>query len=94
MPQNTTLPVTDNWTLITDSDVTAATFVNVNGYTIYVQGTAGASAPPAGGGIPYGAGMGEANVSLADLFPGVSGVNRLWARVAFVTQGLVFVSHA
>jgi hypothetical protein len=31
---------------------------------------------------------------MADLFPGVSGVNRLWARVTGIAAGLVFVSHA
>jgi len=94
MPQNTNVSITNDWTMVTDADVTAITFQNVNGYAIQVTGTNGTTAPTATGGVVYNPGQGERAVAMADLFPGVSGANRLWARVPGIAAGLVFVSHA
>lgn len=91
MAQNTTLPITNVWTLITDSDVTEITFQNVNGNEVFIQGT---TAPTAAQGILYNPMQGERLTALTDLFPGVSGANRVWARLVSVTSGSVFVSHA
>ena len=94
MPQNTTVAITNDWTMVTDANVTAITFQNVNAYAIQVIGTNGTTTPTATGGINYNPGQGERAVDMADLFPGVSGANRLWARVPGIAAGLVFVSHA
>jgi hypothetical protein len=94
MAQNTTYNLNADWLMITDANVTAATFQNLTQGGIYIAATNGTSAPDVGTQtLSYGAGQGERNVDLADLFPGVSGANRLWARVASGT-GTVFISHA
>lgn len=96
MAQNTTITVpADTWTQLTDANVTAITFRNNSsgGYELLVKGTAGAVAPTDSlGSIGYPAGFGERNVLLADLFPGVSGRNRLYVYAR--TGASVFVSHA
>ncbi len=93
MPQNTTYSLTTEWVLITDANVTQATFQNLTQGGMFLAGTNGTTPPTAGlQTISYGAGQGERNALLADLFPGVTGVNRLWARVQN-GQGTVFVSH-
>jgi hypothetical protein len=94
MAQNTTYSLTTAWTLISDVDVTSVTFQNLTQGGMFLAGTAGTGAPTAGiQTLSYGAGQGERNVAVADLFPGVAGVNRLWARVQNGT-GTVFVSNA
>lgn len=94
MPQNTTLPVTTQWELITDTNVTEVTFQAIGVTPVLILGTNGTTRPDADAyGIAYRPGEGEAKRTLADLFPGVSGVNRLWARTE-VGSGRVFVSHA
>jgi hypothetical protein len=94
MPQNTTYNLTTSWTLISDVNVTSVTFQNLTQGGMFLAGTNGTSAPTAGiQTISYGSGQGERNVSVADLFPGVAGVNRLWARVQS-GFGTVFVSNA
>jgi len=72
MAQNGMISITHDWTLITNADVTAITFQNVNGYSIQIAGTNGTTAPT-GGGINYNPGQGERSVDLSDLFPGVAG---------------------
>jgi len=94
MAQNTTVTVTNEWTQLTDADVVSITFQNLNGWDLYVQVTAGATAPSASAlGIKYSPGQGEANKPLADLAPGVAGT-RVYARLVSVTSGQVWVSHA
>lgn len=95
MPQNTTISVESAWELLTDANVTEITFQNIGTGAIYVNGTVGDTTPPnaAEFGVLYRPGEGEAGKTLADLFPGVSGVNRLWAKSAS-TDARVFVSHA
>jgi hypothetical protein len=93
MPQNTNITVPpDTWTLLTDADVTAVTFQNM-GNDLLIKGTVGAVAPTTLlGAVSYFPGGGERNVLLSDLFPGVSGRNRLYAYSPGGTS--VFVSHA
>lgn len=95
MPQHTNKPVgPTNWAELTDANVTAITFQNVSAMPITVTATNGTTPPAAdAGGLTYAAGQGESNRMLAELFPGVSGANRVWARSSNGTQQ-VFVSHA
>jgi hypothetical protein len=74
MAQNTTTTLTAGaWTQLTDADVSSITFQNIGSYHIFVKGTATATAPTdATGAIRYNPGQGERNVSLSDLFPGIS----------------------
>lgn len=94
MPQNTTKSIPANvWTQLTDANIAAATFQNISGNFVFIEGTVGAT-PPANldGAIRYNPGQGERNVALSDLFPGLSGVNRLYA---FSPDGAaVVISHA
>jgi hypothetical protein len=94
MPRNTTVPVDTTWTQITDANITEITFQNIGASAIYIQGTVGAVAPGANDlGVLYRPGEGEAKRALSDLFPGVSGANRVYAKSAS-TAAQVFVSHA
>ena len=95
MPQNLSMNVTQSWTLLTDANVTEVTFQNIGGSPIFIHGTNGATPVPSDTleGIRYEERQGELKTPLADLFPGVSGVNRLWAR-GVRGGGRVFVSHA
>ena len=93
MSQNTDIVLApETWTQLTDADVSAISFQNKSGNFILVKGTATASAPTDDdGAVRYNPGQGERNVSLSDLFPGISA-----ARVyAYAPGGAeVFVSHA
>lgn len=94
MPQNTTVTLTARqWTQLTDADVTLITFQNTGAYHILIKATTDATAPTdANGSLRYNPGQGERNVALADLFPGISGADRLFA---FCDAGVdVMVSHA
>lgn len=94
MAQNTTITIpAAAWTQITDADITSITFQNVGSNHILIKATSGATAPTtAVGGFRYNPGQGERNVTLADLFSGVSSANRVWA---YSTDGSsVVVSHA
>lgn len=94
MAQNATYHVGFDWTLLTNSDVVTATFQNQSGYEVYVTATAGTGAPSADAPyIVYARFQGERSTSLSDLFPGVSGANRLWARISDGTAR-IFISHA
>jgi hypothetical protein len=99
MPQNTSIAVNSSaWTQLTNADVTDITFQLIRGVPVYLQGTNGTTAPNASSvtvGLRYEPGQGESKAALADLFPGVSGVNRVWARSAEEGKAAeVFVSHA
>ena len=94
MAQNTTVNIpAATWTQITDGNVTAMTFQNISGNFVLVKGTVGATAPTTlPGSLRYNPGQGERNVALTDLFPGISGVNRLYV---FADSGAqVVVSNA
>lgn len=94
MARNETLDlVADTWTQLTSGNVTTITFQNNGTDPILVKGTVGANAPTdEEGAIIYESGEGEKNARLADLFPGVSGANRVYAKCA--DAGVVMVSHA
>lgn len=94
MPQNTTINVAANtWTQLTDANIATITFQNIADNHIRVKATVGASAPTnLTGAIRYNPGQGERNVALSDLFPGVSGANRVYAWSE--TGAAVVVSHA
>lgn len=94
MAQNTTVNVTAaTWTQLTNSDTARITFQNVSGNHVIVKATAGATAPTDfTGGIRYNPGQGERNVLIADLFPGLTGGNRVYV---YADNGAsVMVSHA
>ena len=94
MAQNTTINIpAATWTQITDGNVTAMTFQNISGNFVLVKGTVGATAPTdLAGSLRYNPGQGERNVLLADLFPGISGANRVYV---FADSGAqVAVSNA
>lgn len=93
MAQNTSISIVANtWTLLTDSNVSSATFQNVGSNFILVKATTNTTAPTdTNGALRYNPGQGERNAFLSDLFPGITGV-RLWARSPDATQ--VVVSHA
>lgn len=95
MAQNTTIVVTDEWTLLTDSDVSAITFQNIGWQDIYVQVTASADAPGASEhGLRYAPLNREVNVSLSSLAPGVTSPTRVYARTRQGSAAAVWVSHA
>ena len=95
MAQNTTIILTPNaWTLLTDADITSLTFQFLGGWLgVKIKATVGTTAPANDlGAIVYKEGQGELSVDLADLFPGVVGANRVWAKAP--TAGAIMVSHA
>lgn len=87
VPRNT-------WTQLTDSDVTAITFLNTGARSVFIQATVGAVAPSTlSGALIYPPGFGEdSSKTLAQLFPGVSGATRVYAYSDSAT--IVKVSHA
>ena len=94
MPQNTTIAsAAGAWTLLTDADVTSITFQNTSSQFVIIKGTTNTTAPTTkDGALRYNPGQGERAVTLIDLFPGVSGVKRLW--VFSNDTASVVVSHA
>ena len=81
------------WTQLTSANVTSITFQNKSGAEVLIKGTVGANAPTdLDGAIRYDFGEGERNAALSDLFPGVSGANRVYAYCQ--SAGVVMVSHA
>lgn len=94
MAQNTTKTLTANaWTQLTDADITSITFQNIGGYHIFVKATTDTTTPTDfDGSIRYNPGQGERNALMTDLFPGLSGADRVWAYSDHAVQ--VFVSHA
>lgn len=96
MPQNQSVDIPANtWTLLTSNDVTAITFQvsQKKNVPVFLVGTVGA-VPPTNkdNSIQYFRLEGEFSINLADMFPGVSGVNRLYAWCEDSTS--IFVSHA
>jgi hypothetical protein len=87
--------LTDNplWVQLTEADVASLTIQNRGNDSIFVKATVGASAPTStAGALEYPPNEGDVNVVLADLFPGISGGNRLWAYS--FADCAVSVSHA
>jgi hypothetical protein len=92
MAQNTDIVLTANdWTLLTDGDVSRITFQNRGEYHILIKGTINTTKPTNDdGSVRYNPGQGELNTLLSDLFPGITAV-RVWA---FSPKKLeVMVSH-
>lgn len=82
------------WTQLTNSDTTAVRVRGSTGYPLILQGTVGAVAPSSHAGsiaLPPGQIL-TADLTLAQLFPGVAGVNRLYAYSQYGES--VSVSHA
>ena len=95
MAQNAILPIPAGvWTLITDSDISAASWVNAGPMKIWVTATIDTTAPTSfGGAWPYEPGMGEcSDRALSILWPGLTGRDRLWAYSD--VKGQVTISHA
>lgn len=95
MPQNATVAVpAGTWTQLTNADVSALRVQNLNGYAIELKATVGATAPTNdAGAIVLAAWQAiAADLTLAQLFPGVSGANRVYAFSD--APALVSVSHA
>lgn len=94
MAQNTTINTTANaWVQLTDANVPAITFQNVGSNHILIKATVGAVTPTStAGSIRYNPGQGERNTLLSDLFPGLSGANRVYAYATEIVP--VVVSHA
>jgi hypothetical protein len=96
MPQQQNYAVQSAPVLLTNVNVSSLTFQNAGSAPVYVRATVGTTPPSASslsGWLMYPPGTGERNVSLADLFPGEPGANRLWAVVATGNTS-VLVSHA
>ena len=93
MAQNTDIVLTaDDWTQLTDANVTSITFQNKGTYYMLVKGTTDTTKPTNDDGAArYNPGQGERNVTLSDLFPGVAAV-RVWAYAPKSIE--VLVSHA
>lgn len=94
MAQNTDLNIAANaWAMITDSDVSQITFQNKGGTHIMVKATTDTTAPTTfDGSIRYNPGQGERNTLLSDIWPGLTGRDRVW--VYAYGPVTVFVSHA
>lgn len=95
MAANATISIpAATWTLLTDGNVTAARVQNVGAWYLLVKATVGAVAPSTdAGAIVLDAGEGfAADLTLAQLLPGVSGANRLYGYC--VKECKASVSHA
>lgn len=95
MPRNTDVAVpASTWTPLTNADVTALRAQNRSGFGVLLQATNGAI-PPSDltGTIELRGGETlAADLTLAQLWPGVSGANRVYAWCALPVT--VSVSHA
>lgn len=98
MPQHTSIKLDQGtWQQLTNADISAARVENVGAYRLFIQATAGTTPPTSDlGALEYDPGQGfAADQTLAILFPGITGANRLWAMcTAQPLVGKVSVSHA
>ena len=94
MAQNATITLTaQTWTQLTDADITAITFQNRSDYDVFITVQNGTTAPTSfDDALRYGPKQGEAARDLADLAPGVTTPNRVFAWSKQAAD--VFVSHA
>lgn len=93
MAQNTDIALTDGaWTQLTDADVSAIRVQNRSGYMVLLQATAAAVAPTSSNGCVEieSKEILAADITLAEIWPGVTGAARVWAW----GSGVVSVSHA
>ena len=95
MPLNVTVTLTPNtWMQLTDANVTAARVQNYGASPVYVMATVGAVAPVNfNGAILLDTGSAfAADLTLAQLWPGIVGGNRIYA---FCDKAVpVSISHA
>lgn len=93
MAQNTTINLTANtWTQLSDGNVTVMRVMNLGTESIWVQATVGEVAPTTTNGA-IAVKPGEISIlTLATMWPGVAGANRIYARSA--PAGRVSVSNA
>lgn len=86
-------PLTENdWTLVTDGDVTNLSFQVLKG-AAEIRFTAGETKPAYNeAGFLYARGLGETNKAIADMVS-LSGANRAWMRAVGDTA-VVIVDHA
>lgn len=83
-----------SWVELTEADVTfpdGVTFQNTGIRPFYLKATTGPKPTNVSGSIEYPGAAKETNVPISDLFPGVSGADRLWAYADAETS--VMVSH-
>ena len=83
------------WTQLTSGNVSSITFQNIGKeHDMFVLGTVGEVAPTGApdGAVQYNTGQGELNAAMTDLFPGVSGANRVYAWSEHGTEAAV--NHA
>lgn len=95
MARNDTItPPSGVWTQLTSGDATAVRVQNISGYSVKLSATNGGTAPTdAKGALELGPMQTmAADLTLAQLWPGVSGANRLW--VLSDMGATVSVSHA
>lgn len=95
MTQNTTISlVAATWTQITDANVSGIRVANLGTEAIWLQATIGAVAPSStNGALPLLPGqILAADLTLAQLWPGVPGANRVYALAPAATR--VSVSNA
>lgn len=83
MPRNAIVKVEANkWVQLTDADATKANVVHQGGGLVFLQGTAGATAPttPPAQGLPVREkDYGPVGFTLVELFPHIASPVRLWA---------------
>ena len=91
MARNERVTLGTGWTQLTNADATSITIQNTTGHPLEINGRNGATDPTTSG-MSVPAGEAILNKNLSDLFPGVSGANRVYARGADGQE--VFVSHA
>lgn len=91
--RNTDVIVIDDYTELTDNNVTHISFQNKGAHTLEVVAVASGTPAETVNGIFYEPGMGEDNLELATRWLGVTSPARVWARFANST-GPVWVSHS
>jgi len=90
---NVTIP-TLTWTQLTNANATAIRVQSVSGSEMRLQATNGITAPSTQVGVIVLAGGAvlAADLTIAQLWPGVNGANRVWAFAN--TASVASVSHA
>jgi hypothetical protein len=95
MARNTQVSLTANtWGELTAGDVSAISIYNGDDGVVEIAATNGNGSAPAAmdAVVPLQRGEDIVNMNLSDLFPGVSGANRVWGRCR-TSDTKVNVSH-
>lgn len=94
MARNADIPVNNQaWVELTDANVTSISAQNKGPYPAYLKATTGAVPTDVQGSIILPSLALFVNEKLADLWPGVTGADRVFA-LSQVANGIVMVSHA